>query len=208
MRSGFGPVVLLVGLALAACKSATREPRSPEPIGASTGPEPALDETQESPDEAPGPSLPPTPPEPGTSASARPAPAGSAAVRPPAPTVPERHGPPLPELRVKSFGLHIGGTARDAAERDKILATLEQKSWRYLECYQLVEQPGTEGTFGADLKVSGRGGRPSVGHVRTRLKGDRFRSCLEEAFGSVTFDETPSGRAIVVSYSVKFSFAW
>jgi hypothetical protein len=120
----------------------------------------------------------------------------------------ERHGPPLPELRVKSFGLHVGGTARDAAAREDFLKALERNSWRYLECYQLIEQPGSEGTFGADLRVGAEGGKPAVSGVRTKLKGAEFRSCMERALESTKFEPAPSGRSVVVSYSLKFSFAW
>lgn len=121
---------------------------------------------------------------------------------------PEKRGPPLPELRVKSFGLHVGGTARDAAAREDFLKALKRNSWRYLECYQLIEQPGSEGTFGADLHVGAQGGKPSVSGVRTKLKGAEFRSCMERALESTKFETTPSGRSVVVSYSLKFSFAW
>jgi hypothetical protein len=109
---------------------------------------------------------------------------------------------------VKSFGLHIGGSSRDAAQRDSFLEALERGSWRYLDCYPLVDEPGSEGTFGADLRVEPRGGKPAVRQVRTRLKGEAFRSCMEHAFESTRFDPTPSGRAVIVSYSVKFSFDW
>lgn len=119
-----------------------------------------------------------------------------------------RRGPPLPELRVKSFGLHVGGTSRDAAARDDFLKALERNSWRYLECYQLIDQPGSEGTFGADLHVGAQGGKPSIKGVRTKLKGAEFRECMERALESTKFEPTPSGRTVVVSYSLKFSFAW
>jgi hypothetical protein len=147
---------------------------------------------------------------PGSEAPAGPEPPGVAVVPGPgsAPPGPERHGPPLPELRVKSFGLHVGGTSRDTAARDDFLRALEKNSWRYLECYQLVEQPGSEGTFGADLHVGAQGGKPSVSGVRTKLKGAEFRSCMERALESTKFETTPSGRSVVVSYSLKFSFAW
>jgi hypothetical protein len=149
---------------------------------------------------APGVDVPVGAPEP-SGAGVAPAPSG-------APSGPERHGPPLPELRVKSFGLHVGGTSRDAAARDAFLRALEKNSWRYLECYQLVEQPGSEGTFGADLHVGAQGGKPSVSGVRTKLKGAELRSCMERALEGTKFEPTPSGRSVVVSYSLKFSFAW
>jgi hypothetical protein len=127
---------------------------------------------------------------------------------PGAPQPPERRGPPLPELRAKTFGLHIGGSARDAAAREAFQKALERGNFRYLDCYQLIEKPGTEGTFGADLAVPGDGGKPTVRQVRTKLKGAEFRTCMEQALASTKFEPTPSGRSVVVSYSLKFSFAW
>jgi hypothetical protein len=123
-----------------------------------------------------------------------------------APGVPERHGPPLPELSVKSFGLHVGGGGKDAAARDDFLRTLEAIKWRYLDCYRLIEEPGAVGTFGADLTIGGTGGKPRVGKPRTRLRGEAFQGCMVRAFESVSFGRPPSGRSVVVSYSVKFNF--
>lgn len=109
---------------------------------------------------------------------------------------------------MKSFGLHIGGGAKDAEARADYLAVLEGGSERYLDCYPLMEAPGSEGTFGADLHVPGAGGRARAQHQRTKLKGEAFRTCMTEAFESVSFPKTPSGRPVVVSYSVKFSLAF
>jgi hypothetical protein len=120
----------------------------------------------------------------------------------------ERPGPPLPELRVKSFGLHVGGAANDSELRREVQRTLERGFPRYLDCYRLIEQPGSEGTFGADLHVPGEGGKSKVLQPRTALRGDAFRACMVKAFESARFDPPSSGRAVVVSYSVKFSFGW
>jgi hypothetical protein len=108
---------------------------------------------------------------------------------------------------VKSFGLHVGGGAADAAARAEFLRTLEASSPRYLDCYRLIDQPGSVGTFGADLTLGGAGGKPKVGKPRTKLRGDAFQACMLRAFESISFEPPPSGRAVVVSYSVKFSFA-
>ena len=107
---------------------------------------------------------------------------------------------------MKSFGLHVGGGARDAAARDDFLRVLEAASGRYLDCYRLIAEPGSVGTFGADLTIGGAGGKPHVGKPRTRLRGEAFEGCMVKAFESVTFGAPPSGRAVVVSYSVKWSF--
>ena len=124
-----------------------------------------------------------------------------------APVAPERHGPPLPELTIKSFGLHIGGSAADAAARADFLRALEASTASYLDCYRTIDEPGRSGTFGADLTVGGGGGKPRVGKPRTKLPGQTFQSCMVRALENVSFPRTPSGRAVVVSYSVKFSFA-
>ena len=120
---------------------------------------------------------------------------------------PERHGPPLPELSVKSFGLHVGGSAADAAARAEFIRVLEAAAPSYLDCYRAIEVPGSVGTFGADLTIGGTGGKPKVGKPRTKLRGDAFQACMARALESVSFSPTPSGRAVVVSYSVKFVFS-
>jgi hypothetical protein len=117
---------------------------------------------------------------------------------------PERHGPPLPELSVKSFGLHVGGSSADAAGRDDFLRVLEAAAPSYLDCYREIDAPGSVGTFGADLTIGGTGGKPRVGKPRTKLRGEEFQACMVHALESVSFARTPSGRAVVVSYSVKF----
>ncbi|HEX6275344.1 MAG TPA: hypothetical protein VFZ53_20025 [Polyangiaceae bacterium] len=163
-----------------------------------------------------------TPGESGTSADASSdasAPESSAAPETAAPGAPpapaaapvgpsERPGPPLPELRVKSFGLPVGGAAKDTELRGRVQRTLERGFPRYLDCYRLIEEPGSEGTFGADLRVASEGGRAKVDQPRTKLKGEAFRACMIKAFESARFEPPPSGRAVVVSYSVKFSFGW
>jgi hypothetical protein len=190
---------LVVAMLLGACAapSQTRAPSAtpaltamPQPSGAGSPPAPA------------SPGTTPNPPA-ETAVPAQPAASALGAVVPVGP--PERHGSPLPELSVKSFGLHIGGSAQDAAARDEFLRALEAASWRYLDCYRLVEQPGSVGTFGADLTVGAGGGKGKVKKPRTKLRGEAFQTCMLNAFESVAFPRTPSGRAAVVSYSVKFN---
>jgi hypothetical protein len=149
-----------------------------------------------------------------TSAAAPPSDAAEAGVSPTpsaAPAAPpaenERPGPPLPELRVKSFGLHVGGS-RDDDLRKEVQRTLERGFPRYLDCYRLIDAPGSEGTFGADLRVPVEGGTAKVEQPRTKLPGEAFRACMIKAFESARFEPPSSGRTTVVSYSVKFSFGW
>jgi hypothetical protein len=108
---------------------------------------------------------------------------------------------------VKSFGLHVGGGGKDAAARDDFQRALEAGSWRYLDCYRLVEEPGVVGTFGADLALGATGGKPKVKTTRTKLRGKAFEGCMVRALESVSFGRPPSGRSVVVSYSVKFSLS-
>lgn len=204
--SSTGTIVGLV-VALAGCEKGGEPPRTAAPAGSATVAPDTNAPLAVEPGPAPDHAAPSAPRGEGSPPPAAPGAPGTPAA-PGAPVAPERRGPPLPELRAKTFGLHIGGSARDAAAREAFQKALERGGWRYLECYQLVEHPGTEGTFGADLRVDGQGGKPSVGQVRTKLKGAQFRSCMEQALGSTNFDPTPSGRSVVVSYSLKFSFAW
>ena len=191
---------LLLGLSACAKPGAERGPNAATRGAAAEGGTPGPGGPEAGPSAA-------TPPgaEPGSAPSAAAAPPGSAPAVVPA--APEKHGPPLPELSVKSFGLHVGGSSADAAARAEFLRALENASWSYLDCYRAIDVPGSVGTFGADLTIGGTGGKPRVGKPRTKLRGDAFQSCMTRAFESVSFGPTPSGRAVVVSYSVKFSFS-
>jgi len=200
VRSSTAAIIGLL-VVVAGCEKGGAPPRTASPPGSATVAPDANGPAAVDPGASPDPLAPSEPRNEGD-------PPPAAPPEPGAPAAPERRGPPLPELRAKTFGLHVGGSARDAAAREAFQKALERGGWRYLECYQLVEHPGTEGTFGADLRVDGQGGKPSVGQVRTKLKGAQFRSCMEQALGSTTFEPTPSGRSVVVSYSLKFSFAW
>jgi len=190
------PVLLALGLALAACATPSAEHPANAPERAPDGAGPAPE----------GPSAAPTAP-PGSAPAVAPPAAGA----PPgggvggAPSAPEHHGPPLPELSVKSFGLHIGGSAADAGARAEFLRALEGAAPSYLDCYRAIDVPGSVGTFGVDLTIGGTGGKPKVGKPRTKLRGEAFQACMVRALEGVTFPKTPSGRAVVVSYSVKFN---
>jgi hypothetical protein len=110
-------------------------------------------------------------------------------------------GPPLPEVSVKTYGLHLGG-GRDE-DRQPILLTLEHSFPRFLACYPLVEDGGKEGTFGVDLVVPLEGGRPQVAQPRTAIRGDAFKACMLKVFETLKFK--PQRRATAVSYSLKFN---
>jgi hypothetical protein len=194
-------------LALIVAATACKVPEATSP----TAPATANGDDVPGASQAPG-STPPSEASPPSSDAAAPSEAGSPPASGAAPVPPpsqnERPGPPLPELRVKSFGLHVGGSAKDTELRNQVQRTLERGFPRYLDCYRLIEEPGTEGTFGADLRVAAEGGKGKVEQPRTKLRGEAFRACMIKSFESARFEPPSSGRAVVVSYSVKFSFAW
>ena len=112
-------------------------------------------------------------------------------------------GPPLPELRVKTFGLHVGGGRNDADEKAAYLKVLERGFPRFLDCYRLMDAPGREGTFGVDLQIAVQGGRARVGQPRTALPGNEFSRCMVRGFEALKF--APQERPTVISYSLKFN---
>jgi hypothetical protein len=71
-------------------------------------------------------------------------------------------------------------------------------------CYRKAEEPTRGGTFGVDLKIGQNGGKPELEQVRTALKGEGLRECLEGAFKDISFGPPPKGPT-VVSVSVRFS---
>ncbi len=199
------PVSPLLSLILAVTACRAPEATSPaQPPATSAGAAPSSPGSPGAAPSAPG--APSSTGVPSAEPGAAPSAPGASPVAPGAQN--ERPGPPLPELRVKSFGLHVGGAAKDSEQRKEAQRTLERGFGRYLDCYRLVEEPGSEGTFGADLHVASEGGKPKVGQPRTALRGEAFRACMVKAFESARFDPPSSGRALVVSYSVKFSFGW
>lgn len=110
----------------------------------------------------------------------------------------------LPELRVEQLGMHVGGGKNDADEKAPFRRALEQKFPAFLECYRLVDEPWTGGSFGVDLKIARAGGAPSVEQPRTRIRGAGFQECMVAAFGKVQF-EKPKAGPTVISYSILFA---
>jgi len=111
----------------------------------------------------------------------------------------------LPRLGIKQIGLHVGGGAGSAEERQALLRALGQQERPLLDCYRLVDRPGVGGTFGVDLYVGAKGGRPEVRAVRHKLGGPAFETCMTSALGKTAFG--PQVRAIVVSYSLRFELS-
>lgn len=119
------------------------------------------------------------------------------------PSGPPPGTPSLPEVNVRNVGLHVGGGRNDAASKAPFLSTLERHHPDFLRCYRLVEEPGTQGTFGVDLHVGRKGVVERVEQPRPGLPGDEFRDCMVRVFEKVQFE--PMSSPVVISYSVRFS---
>jgi hypothetical protein len=110
----------------------------------------------------------------------------------------------LPELRIEPLGMHVGGGKNDAEEKAPFHRALERRFPAFLECYRLVEDPWTGGSFGIDIKIPRAGGKPVLEQPRTKLRGAGFQDCMVAAFGSADF-ERPKAGPTVISYSVRFT---
>ncbi len=139
---------------------------------------------------------------PSASAAAQTNPASAA----PAASAPASTGHPLPELKLTIAGMHIGGGPNDEPTKRPFLRTIEAAFPKLRDCYRKVDQPGQSGTFGVDLKVDRAGGHPQLRDVRTILKGDAFRSCVEGTIKELEFGAPPKGPT-VLSVSVRFAIA-
>ena len=111
----------------------------------------------------------------------------------------------LPELELQLSGLHIGGGPNDAVTKRPFVETLESGFEAMRACYPKIEQPEKGGTFGVDLRVERSGGHPSIESVRTAMRGDAFKACIEGAIRALDFGRPPQGTTTVLSASVRFS---
>ncbi len=106
------------------------------------------------------------------------------------------------DVEVKHYGLHIGGGPNTDEARDRYLKPLARQFGKLQECHLLAKDRTIQASFGVDLLIGSKGGRPKIQDFRTRLKGKDFQMCVIGALGEVKFP-TPE-RATVVSYSVLF----
>jgi len=110
----------------------------------------------------------------------------------------------LPELRVEPLGMHVGGGTNSPEEKAPFHRAIERQFPALLECYRLVDDPWTGGSFGIDIKIARSGGAPTLEQPRTKLRGEGFQACMVAALGKVQF-EKPKAGPTVVSYSVRFT---
>jgi len=183
----------MVGCAAGGGRSECPEVRQPTAAGANAAAVPA----PPSPSAAPAPPpvmtspLVPNGPPPGSPAASEPPQAATA-------------GQSLPELKIQLAGMHIGGGPNDDVNKRPFVQAIEGSFEAMRVCYKKAEDPTRGGTFGVDLKIGHSGGKAELQQVRTALKGDGLRECLESAFKEITFGPPPKGPTIV-SVSVRFS---
>lgn len=143
----------------------------------------------------------------GTSSDSAASPAAPGAGRPAAPLPGGEEPTPdkaLPELRVEPLGMHVGGGKNDAEEKAPFHRALERRFPAFQDCYRLVEDPWTGGSFGIDIKIPRAGGKPVLEQPRTKIRGAGFQDCMMAALGSADF-ERPKAGPTVISYSVRFT---
>ena len=112
----------------------------------------------------------------------------------------------LPELKLKVVGMHIGGGPNDAVTKRPFIEAIEGAFDTMRVCYRDAEDPMKGGSFGVDLRVEREGGHPTLQSVRTVMKGDKMRACLEQAVKAAQFTKPAKG-ATVLSVSVNFSMS-
>lgn len=100
--------------------------------------------------------------------------------------------------------MHIGGGPNDESSKRPFIQAIEGAFEPMRTCYKRAEDPARGGTFGVDLKIPNHGGKAEIQQVRTALKGDGLRECLEGAFRDIKFGPPPKGPT-TVSVSVRFS---
>ncbi|MDI1484555.1 hypothetical protein, partial [Polyangium sp. y55x31] len=134
-------------------------------------------------------------------ASAAPSASASAA----APEAPPADAAPLPAVKVKNIGMHIGGGPNDDANKAPFNRSVEPHFDELRRCFAKVDDPKKGGDFGVDLLVDGKGGKAQVSHPRTALKGEGFVPCVVGVFEAIEFLRPKGGKKTMVSYSIRFT---
>jgi hypothetical protein len=127
---------------------------------------------------------------PATSASAAAAPAEDA---------------PIPKVKVKNIGIHIGGESNDDVSKEPIKRSVEPHFDAFRRCFAKVEDPKKGGDFGVDVLIEANGGKAKITHPRTALKGEGFEACVLEVFKAIEFLKPKGGKKTMVSYSIRFT---
>ncbi len=128
------------------------------------------------------------------------APSASAAPSPPA-----AEETPLPKVKVKNIGMHIGGGPNDDVTKEPIKRSVEPHFDALRRCFAKVDDQAKGGDFGADVLIEGAGGKAKITHPRTALKGAGFEACVVSVFEAIEFLKPKGGQKTMVSYSIRFT---
>lgn len=146
---------------------------------------------------------------PSTAAVAPLAPPASAAAEVPAAAPSASAAPaeeaPIPKVKVKNIGMHIGGGPNDDVTKEPIKRSVEPHFDAFRRCFSKVEDQAKGGDFGVDVLIEGAGGKAKISHPRTALKGEGFETCVVAVFESIEFLRPKGGKKTMVSYSIRFT---
>ena len=140
-----------------------------------------------------------------------PALSASAAVEPPPPApsasaaAPPVEEAPLPKVKVKNIGMHIGGGPNDDVTKEPIKRSVEPHFDAFRRCFAKVDDLTKGGDFGVDVLIEGAGGKAKITHPRTALKGEGFDACMVTVFEAIEFLKPKGGKKTMVSYSLRFT---
>jgi hypothetical protein len=111
---------------------------------------------------------------------------------------------PIPNVKVTNIGMHIGGGANDAPEKEPIKRSVEPHFDAFRRCFAKVEDPKKGGDVSVDLRVDKAGGKAKLTKLKTALKGKAFEECVSSVFEAIDFRK-PKGGTTNVSYSLRFT---
>jgi len=107
-------------------------------------------------------------------------------------------------VSLSTVGLHVAGPANREENRRKLVALFERRFDAFQRCYGLAHPHAENASFGVDLLIPAKGGKPTVRQTRTRLRGAEFKACMLRVFEALVFEPLPTSRSEIVSYSVLF----
>jgi hypothetical protein len=112
---------------------------------------------------------------------------------------------PIPKVKVKNIGMHIGGGPNDDVTKEPIKRSVEPHFDAFRRCFAKVEDAAKGGDFGVDVLIEANGGKAKISHPRTALKGAGFEECVVSVFESIEFLKPKGGKKTMVSYSLRFT---
>ena len=144
-----------------------------------------------------------------SAAPAAPSASAVAEVAPPAPSASAAAAPaeeaPLPKVKVKNIGMHIGGGPNDDVTKEPIKRSVEPHFDAFRRCFAKVEDQTKGGDFGVDVLIEAAGGKAKITHPRTALKGEGFEACVVDVFQAIEFLKPKGSKKTMVSYSIRFT---